>query len=259
MTENVKFASASIESTKATEMARKSSPISFVMERFGSLSSRLTFGPVWLVAAVGGLVFLAYVVWLHWQMSFAFQSREAQRTVLADAGISVTGSVSPFWKFGALEVWPSSDLDSSITRLKANGTDFSTPQGKQAIECISRMGRLQELSLLNCSQSEELLSIATKNPIDYLIVDGEFRDQDLGNLMGMLDLRAVRLYNTHVTEQGVRAFHSKRPSVRIEVFGSKGSSTNSLLLGPMANEVICEPSNDKLQLWYPPCSKCLVP
>ncbi|MEQ1829964.1 MAG: hypothetical protein ABL921_28640 [Pirellula sp.] len=210
------------------------------------------------IAAVGGLLLLVYVVWLHWQMSYAFRSREAQRTILAEAGINVTGSVSPFWKFGALEVWPSSDLDSSITRLRAIGTDFGTPQGKQAIECISRMGRLQKLSLLNCNQSDQLLSIATKNPIDYLVVDGEFSDQDLESLLGMRDLRAVRLYNTHATEQGVREFHSKRPSVRIEVFGSQGLSMEPLQLGPLANEVICEPSIDNLQLWYPPRSECLV-
>ncbi len=97
-----------------------------------------------------------------------------------------------------------------------------------------------------------MLSTATKTPIDYLIVDGEFGDQDLESLLGMRDLRAVRLYNTHATEQGVRAFHSKRPSLRIEVIGGQGLSKDPLLLGPLANEVICEPSIDKLQLWEPP-------
>jgi hypothetical protein len=178
MTKHMKFASASVESANASQIAQKSRRFSFLKVWLANRYRHLqTFGRVWRIAAGGGLLFVAYVVWLHWQMSYAFRSREAQRTTLADAGITVTGSVSPFWKIGALDVWPSNDLDSFIAQLKAVGTDFGTPQGKQAIECISRMGRLQQVSLLNCVQVDRLLSTAIDNPIDYLIVDGAFSDQ----------------------------------------------------------------------------------
>lgn len=258
MTEHVKFASGSIGPANASVVAQKPSTFSFLSRCFTNQIRQLSFRPLWRITAVVGLLFLTYVVWLHGQMSHTFRLREAQRTILADAGITVIGTVSPFWKFGALEVWPSSDLQSSITGLKATGTDFATPQGKLAIECISKMGRLQKLSLLNCSHSDQLLSIATKTPIDYLIVKGEFGDHDLEYLMEMRDLRAVRLYNTHATDLGVRSFHSKRSSLRIEVFGDTGGSEALVQLGPLANEVICEPSLDELQLWYPPRSKCTV-
>jgi hypothetical protein len=263
MTTHTKLAAASTESASACETIAESSRFSFLKgwlpNQFRHVQS---FCRVWHIAAIGGLLFVTYVVWLHWQMSYAFRSREAQRTLLTDAGFTVTGSVSPFWKIGALEVWPSNGLESSITRLKAVGTDFDTPKGRLSIDCIRKMGHLQKLSLSDCVQVDRLLSSTVDCPIDYLIVDGAFRDQDLELLLKMRDLKAVRLYSTHVTEHGVKAFHLKHPSLRIEVFSQthKGDSASrdTLILGPNANEVICQNSIDKLQLWYPPQSSCAI-